>query len=66
MSPIAPRAARDPAVNTWLLYSAAAKHLEMVQKLIDQLIERHANDELKRLTGRLQRLAFRAEPEDVP
>jgi hypothetical protein len=52
--------------NAWLLYSTACRHLEHVQRIVDQLLEKGANDELGRLVKRLQRLAFRAEPEDVP
>jgi hypothetical protein len=49
--------------NSWLLYSVACKHLEHVQRIIDRLLEQQANDELVRLTKRLERLRFRAEPE---
>jgi hypothetical protein len=52
--------------SNWLLYSAAAKHLEQVQRIVDQLLERGANDELARLTGRLRRLSYRSEPEAAP
>jgi hypothetical protein len=55
---------RDPAVNSWLLYSVACKHLEHAQRVIDQLLDMHANDELTRLTKRLERLRYRAEPEE--
>jgi hypothetical protein len=54
-------------VESWVLYSAASKHLAAVQKIVDALIERDAGDELTRLTHRLERLRFRAEPEgDAP
>jgi hypothetical protein len=42
-------------------------HLAAVQKIVDALIQRDARDELTRLTHRLERLRFRAEPEgDAP
>jgi hypothetical protein len=53
-------------LNNWTLYSVAAKHLAAVQKIVDVLIERNARDELTRLTHRLERLRFRAEPEGDP
>jgi hypothetical protein len=53
-------------VESWVLYSAASKHLAAVQKIVDVLIQRDARDELTRLTRRLQRLAYRAEPEGDP
>jgi hypothetical protein len=52
--------------NNWVLYSAACKHLEHVQKIVDLLIERGATDELTRLTGRMYRLYARTEPENTP
>jgi hypothetical protein len=54
---------RTTEVNNWVLYSAACKHLAAVQKIVDVLIQRDARDELTRLTHRLERLRFRAEPE---
>jgi hypothetical protein len=52
--------------NNWVLYSAACKHLEHVQKIVDQPSERGATDELDRLTKRLYRLFSRPEPENTP
>jgi hypothetical protein len=44
------------------IYNIAAKHLQTVQACVDQLHELGANEELKLLTSRLQRLPFRSTP----
>jgi hypothetical protein len=44
------------------LYNQTCRHLQAVQANIDRLAELNANEELAVLTGRLQRLAFRATP----
>ena len=44
------------------IYSIADDHAQTVQVCIDRLHELGANEQLKRLTGRLQRLAVRARP----
>jgi hypothetical protein len=51
------------------VYNVAVKHLQTVQVAVDRLVELKATAELKLLTGRLQRLAFRTtplEPGDQP
>jgi hypothetical protein len=50
--------------NPIAIYDIAAKHLQTVQVCIDRLHELGATHELTLLTGRLQRLAFRAQPEE--
>jgi hypothetical protein len=42
------------------IYSIADKHAQTVQVCIDRLHELGANEQLKRLTGRLQKLATQA------
>ena len=42
------------------IYEIAVRHLQTVQSCVDRLHELGANDQLRLLTGRLQRLAFRA------
>ena len=42
------------------IYSIADNHAQTVQVCIDRLHELGANEQLKRLTGRLQKLAVRA------
>ena len=42
--------------------NVAVKHLQTVQVAVDRLVELNASEQLKLLTGRLQRLAFRATP----
>jgi hypothetical protein len=44
------------------IYSIAENHAQTVQVCIDRLHELSANEQLKRLTGRLQKLAVRATP----
>jgi hypothetical protein len=51
--------------NAQRLYNQTCRHLQAVQANIDRLVELNANEELALLTGRLQRLAFRAEPSDA-
>jgi type II secretory pathway component PulJ len=48
--------------NAQRLYNQTCRHLQAVQANIDRLAELNANEELALLTGRLQRLAFRAAP----
>jgi hypothetical protein len=48
--------------NAEAVYELAAKHLQVVQVAVDRLHELNAIHELQQLTGRLQRLAFRATP----
>ena len=48
--------------NPIAIYDIAAKHCQTIQVCIDRLHELGANHQLKLLTGRLQRLAFRATP----
>ena len=48
--------------NAIAIYDIAAKHLHTAQICVDRLHELGATHELKLLTGRLQRLAFRATP----
>jgi hypothetical protein len=48
--------------NAQAVYELAAKHLQVVQVAIDRLHELGATQELRLLTGRLQRLSFRATP----
>ena len=48
--------------NRIAIYDVAAKHCQTVQGCIDRLHELGATHELKLLTSRLQRLAFRATP----
>ena len=52
----------DPAnrAQAQRIYKIAVRHLQTVQSCVDRLHELGANDQLKLLTGRLQRLAFRA------
>ena len=44
------------------IYSIADNHVQTVQVFIERLHELGANEQLKRLTGRLQKLAVRARP----
>ena len=46
------------------VYSIADSHARTVQVCIDRLQELGANEQLKLLTGRLQKLAVRATPGD--
>ena len=46
------------------IYSIADNHAQTVQLCIDRLHELGANEQLKLLTGRLQKLAVRATPGD--
>jgi hypothetical protein len=46
------------------IYSIADNHAQTVQLCIDRLHELGANEQLKRLTARLQKLAVRAAPGD--
>ena len=48
--------------NPIAIYDIAAKHCQTIQVCIDRLHELGANHQLKLLTGRLQRLAFKATP----
>ena len=52
-----------PATDTMQqLLEAAWPHCGMIQEIIDRLNESGSNTELRLLTNRLQRLAFRATP----
>jgi hypothetical protein len=44
------------------IYSTADHHAQTVRVCTDRLQELGANEQLKRLTGRLQKLAVRATP----
>jgi hypothetical protein len=57
-------AVTDPAnrAQAQRIYEIAVKHLQTIQGCVDRLHGLDATDQLKLLTGRLQRLAFRAEP----
>jgi hypothetical protein len=46
------------------IYGIADNHAQTVQVCIDRLRELGANEQLKLLTGRLQKLAVRATPGD--
>jgi hypothetical protein len=46
------------------IYRVAENHAQTVQVCIDRLHELRANEQLKRLTERLQKLAARATPGD--
>ena len=46
------------------IYSIADKHAQTVQVCIDRLHKLGANEQLKLLTGRLQKLAVQATPGD--
>ena len=48
----------------WLLYSVACNHLAKVSAIIDSLVQMKAHDELKRLASRLERLSFKATPNE--
>jgi hypothetical protein len=50
--------------NRVAIYDIAAKHAQTIQACIDRLHELGAKDELRLLTGRLQRLAFNATPKE--
>jgi hypothetical protein len=50
--------------NAEHIYSIADNHAQTVQVCIDRLHELGANEQLKLLTGRLQKLAVRATPGD--
>jgi hypothetical protein len=51
----------EPAL---LLYSAACGHLANVSAIVDSLVQMKAHDELKRLASRLERLSFKATPDE--
>jgi hypothetical protein len=51
--------------STKYVYIIADNHAQTVQVCIDRLHELGANEQLKVLTGRLQKLAVRAEPGDL-
>jgi hypothetical protein len=55
----------DPAnrAQAQRVYEIAVQHLQTVQGCIDRLAEFGANEQLRLLSGRLQRLSFRATPE---
>ena len=44
------------------LLNTARRHCQAIQTIIDQLTETKSNTELRRLSQRLQRLAFHAAP----
>jgi len=46
------------------IYNVAVQHLLAMQTAVDRLHELGAKEQLKLLTDRLQRLAFRATPEN--
>jgi hypothetical protein len=46
------------------IYRIADNHAQTVQVCIDRLYELSAKEQLKALTGRLQKLAVRSEPGD--
>jgi len=48
--------------NAERIYSAADHHAQTVQVCVDRLQELGANEQLKRLTRRLQKLTVRATP----
>ena len=48
--------------NAEHIYNIATDHAQTVQACIDRLHELGANEQLKRLTGKLQKLAVRAAP----
>jgi hypothetical protein len=48
--------------NAEHIYNIATDHTQTVQVCIDRLHELGANEQLKRLTGRLQKLTVRAAP----
>jgi hypothetical protein len=48
--------------NPQRLYDAASVYCLRIQNIIDHLSELGANEELKLLAGRLQRLSFRSTP----
>ena len=50
--------------NAEHIYRIADDHAQTVQVCIDRLHELGANEQLKRLTARLQKLAVRAAPGD--
>ena len=50
--------------NAEHIYSIADQHAQTVQVCVDRLQELGANEQLKRLSGRLQRLANRARAGD--
>jgi hypothetical protein len=50
--------------NAEHIYSIADNHAQTVQVCIDRLHELGANEQLKLLTGRLQKLAVQAKPGD--
>ena len=47
------------------IYSIADNHVQTVQVCIDRLHELGANEQLKLLTGRLRKLAVRADDKDT-
>jgi len=51
-----------PALDTVQMLEAAWPHCGMIQEIIDRLNESGSYSELRLLTNRLQRLAFRATP----
>jgi hypothetical protein len=50
--------------NAEHIYSIADQHAQTVQVCVDRLQELGADEQLKRLSGRLQKLAVRATPGD--
>jgi hypothetical protein len=54
----------DPAnrAQAQRLYEIAVRHLQTVQGCVDRLHELGATEQLRFLSGRLQRLSFRATP----
>jgi hypothetical protein len=54
----------DNMSNAEHIYSIAVKHAQTVQVCIDRLHELGANEQLKPLTERLQKLVIQATPED--
>jgi hypothetical protein len=50
--------------NAAHIYSIADNHVQTVQACIDRLHELGANEHLRALTGRLQKLAIRSKPGD--
>jgi hypothetical protein len=56
----------DPAnrAQAQRLNEVAVQHLQTVQGCVDRLHELGATEQLRLLTGRLQRLSFRATPHE--
>ena len=63
-SPSSQRGVQQIMSSAKHIYSIADNHAQTVQVCIDRLHELGANEQLKRLTGRLQELAVRATPGD--